>query len=757
MKTSIRQHTRPAFALAVVIVLVGNGLSYLTIRKLASTAEWVAQTQAVLTELEATLSTITDAETGRRGYIITGEEQDLEPYHAALPRIDPQLRRLREMTADNGYEQRLLNRLEALVALRIANLKKSAELRESAGFASPRQIRLTAEGNAAMNGIRQGIADMKKHVQQVLKERTAAAKRGAGRAVLLVGICTLLGLGIIVVGSYLLNGEVIQRELAEEDLRKLNERLEARVRERTAELEGINKELKEQIAQRARAEAERSRLVTAIEQSAEAVVITDTEGTIQYVSPPFTTITGYTREDAVGQSVWILESAKRDPAFYQNVWATVRAGQVWHGELVNRRKDGTLYNEYTTIAPVRNDQGTVTSFVAIKQDITARKQVEQQLLQLQKMETIGRLAGGVAHDFNNLLMVVVGCSDLLLAGMGEHDPLRRHVAMIKQAGERGSSLTRQLLAFSRRQIFAVQELDLNAIVSNLEKMLVRLVGEDIELLLRLSPDLGRVKGDRGQIEQVIMNLALNARDAMPQGGKLTIETANVELDEDYARCHAAVTPGPHVMLAVTDTGCGMDTETQTHIFEPSFSTKEDGKGTGLGLSTVYGIVKQSGGNIWVYSELGQGTTFKVYLARVEAAVPRAPAASAPAARTGGTETILLAEDDRALRSLVHGTLESYGYKVLPARNGKEALAVCQQHTGPIHLLLTDLVMPEMSGRQLAEDLARFRRETKVLYMSGYTNNVIVHHGVLDGGVNLVQKPISPGTLAQKVREVLDAA
>ena len=509
----------------------------------------------------------------------------------------------------------------------------------------------------------------------------------------------------------------------------------------------------EDITQRKRAEAEHVRLVTAIEQSAEAVVITNTAGDIEYVNPAFTRITGYSREEALGQNPRILKSGKQDPALYQQLWATILKGEIWHGELINRRKDGSLYTEQMNIAPVRDPAGEVVNFIATKQDVTARKELEQKFRQAQKMEAVGQLAGGVAHDFNNLLTIISGYGQLLKERLSPQD--LGHMEEILKASDRAAALTRQLLAFSRRQILAPQVLDLNSVVANLEKMLRRLIGEDIELATVQQSGLGRVKADPGQVEQVIINLAVNARDAMPEGGKLTIETANVDLDETYARRHAGALPGPYVMLAVSDTGIGMNAETLEHMFEPFFTTKEKGKGTGLGLATVYGIVKQSAGYISVYSEPGQGSTFKVYLPRVEEAVPKAESAKKGPELAKGSETVLVAEDEEGVRALVGKTLESYGYKVLETREPGEALTIVEQYAEPIHLLLTDVVMPHMSGKELAKRLTTVHPEAKVLYMSGYMDNAVFRHGVLEAGTFFLQKPFVPSTLLRKVREVLD--
>jgi two-component system, cell cycle sensor histidine kinase and response regulator CckA len=390
-------------------------------------------------------------------------------------------------------------------------------------------------------------------------------------------------------------------------------------------------------------------------------------------------------------------------------------------------------------------------------DISERVHLERQLRQAQKMEAVGRLAGGVAHDFNNLLTVITGYCELLLNRVDADDPLRHEVDEIKKAGERAASLTRQLLAFSRRQVLQPRVLDLNVVVAEMEKMLRRVIGEDIELSTHAAGDLGRVKADPGQIEQVILNLAVNARDAMPSGGRLTLQTDNVTLDETEARRRMGAVPGRYVMLVISDTGKGMDAETQAHLFEPFYTTKEQGKGTGLGLAMVYGIIRQSGGNIWVSSEVDKGTTFKIYLPYVQQPADAMRPAGARTRAPGGTETILVVEDEEVVRVLVRDILRRHGYTVVEAPDGPHARLMSMDHLGPIHLLLTDIVMPRMGGRELASILAPSRPEMRILYMSGYTDDEIVHHGVKDDGAPFLQKPFTPDALAFKVREVLDAA
>ena len=401
----------------------------------------------------------------------------------------------------------------------------------------------------------------------------------------------------------------------------------------------------------------------------------------------------------------------------------------------------------------RAEQALKSSEEEKAQALRALRHSEEQLLLAQKLDAVGRLAGGIAHDFNNLLTVIKGYTQLALQRLRQGDPVRGNIEEISKASERAASLVFQLLAFSRKQVMQPKLLDLNSIVADFERMLTRVIGEDIELRTSLPAQLGTISADPSQIEQVIMNLIVNARDAMPSGGKLTIETADAYLDETYAQQHLAVIPGAYVMLAVSDTGIGMDEETQRHIFEPFFTTKETGRGTGLGLSTVYGIVKQSGGSIWVYSELGKGTTFKIYLPkhRGHAAEYEHPQVLDQVA--AGNETILLVEDDEALRNLAREVLEASGYRVLEAGNADAALLICEQN-GKIDLLLTDVVMPDLGGRELAQKLLALQPEMCVLYMSGYADDAIVHHGVLDEGTNFLAKPFSPNALGSKVRAVL---
>jgi PAS domain S-box-containing protein len=508
--------------------------------------------------------------------------------------------------------------------------------------------------------------------------------------------------------------------------------------------------------ERKRTEARLSAIVRA---ALDAHVMMDARGLITGWNPQAEAVFGWAAAEVMGRP---LADVVVPPALREAHWTGLRhfvatgAGPILNQqlELTAVRKDGREFPVELAVAPIR--VGDEWSFSAFLRDITERKHLQQQLIQSQKMEAVGRLAGGVAHDFNNLLTAIFGYAELLAEELPADSPALKDVEEIRKASQRAAGLTRQLLAFSRQQVLQPIVLNPNDLVEDVEKMLRRLIGEDVQLRTTLAKDVGNVRADPGQLEQVIMNLVVNARDAMPTGGKVTIETQNAELSEAYAEGHLPVVPGAYVMLAVSDTGIGMDAQTRGRIFEPFFTTKDKGKGTGLGLSTVYGIVKQSGGYIWAYSEPGRGTTFKVYLPHVDAPIEAVAPPPQPGGTLAGTETVLLAEDDELLRPLARGLLHKLGYTVLDAGSAEEALALARAHADPIHLLVADVVMPGESGRQLARRLAELRPDMRVLYTSGYTDDAIVHHGMLEPGLNYLQKPFTPAALARKVREVLDA-
>ncbi len=500
---------------------------------------------------------------------------------------------------------------------------------------------------------------------------------------------------------------------------------------------------------------ENERLIRALAEVGEAVFLTDADGAIQHANPAFERMTGYAAEEVIGENPRILKSGKQDLAFYEALWGTIASGKTWKGRMVNKRKDGTLYTEEATISPVRDAAGKIINYVAVKRDITERLQLEAQLHHAAKMQSIGVLAGGVAHDFNNLLTSILGNVELALAELTKDEPLYEDLLEIKKAGERAARLTSQLLAFSRKEIREPELLDLNGTLSEMEKMLRRLIREDIELVVIPEPGLWQVCLDPSQMDQIIMNLVVNARDAMPDGGTLTLETANVKLDRVYFRNHGIDNdPGPYVMLAVTDTGIGMDQDVQTKMFDPFFTTKDRGTGTGLGLATLYGIIKQNKGYIWSYSEPGQGTTMKVYLPKAKEILETGDREEAHEGGLTGAETVLVAEDNGPVRDVTLKILDQFGYRTLEARDGEEAVRVSRDFEGEIHLLLTDVIMPGMSGKELSERLQSMRPDMKVLYMSGYTENIIIQKGLLPGDIHYIQKPFYFKGLASKVKETI---
>jgi PAS domain S-box-containing protein len=507
-------------------------------------------------------------------------------------------------------------------------------------------------------------------------------------------------------------------------------------------------------AERVRAEMECASLAVAIEQTAEAILITDLHGNIRYCNPAFERISGYSHAEALGRNPRFLKSGKQSREFYEDLWKTITSGGVWSGRFINLRKDGSLCEQDATISPIRDASGNLTGFVGASRDVTEQVSLENQLRQAQKLESIGRLAGGVAHDFNNLLTVINGYSEMALARLPEGDSLRDLLLQIRKAGDRAAGLTRQLLAFSRKQVIDPRLVDLNELILESAGMLRRIVREDIEIATDLSPAAGHVMADPGQLNQILINLVLNARDAMPSGGRLTLRSARAELDAAEATSFPGIRPGPFSVMEVSDTGVGMSDEIQQKVFDPFFTTKAEGSGTGLGLSTVYGIVSQGGGWIKVESRPGMGATFRIGLPLLAPPDPAAPSAAPPSAGPAGTETILVVEDQEEVRRFVVAMLESFRYRTLEARSGEEAVALVERCSGPIHLVLTDVIMPGLTGKQTADRLKRVRPEMKVLFMSGYTDEVISREGLLDPGIDYLAKPFTAEALGRKIRTVL---
>ncbi len=520
----------------------------------------------------------------------------------------------------------------------------------------------------------------------------------------------------------------------------------------------IERELRDALERRKfeRTQAELSKLSLAVAASHEVVFMTDLAGAFTFVNPAFTRLYGYTATEIVGKATpRILKSGVVSQETYESFWKAILNKQVVTTEIINKAKGGTLLTIETAVNPILDAQGESIGFLAIQHDITAEKHLQAQYLQAQKMESVGRLAGGVAHDFNNLLTVILGTVDLALANRQAEDPVYAELQEVRRAGELAAGLTRQLLAFSRKQILQPKVLSLNQFLPDMLSMMHRLLGEDIQIVFVPGEDVGPVKVDPGQIEQVVVNLAVNARDAMPAGGTLSIETQGVVLDQPFAAAHPPLRPGPHVMLTVRDTGCGMDEATRLQVFEPFFTTKGPGKGTGLGLSTVYGIVEQSGGSIGVESEVGRGSSFRIYLPRAEGTAPTSTTVPAGVA-SGGSETILVVEDDGALRRLAKRFLEPAGYEVLAAATGEEALQLLARRDGSVHLMVTDVVMPGMSGLELAHRVSALYPALDVILTSGYTDDAIVQHGPLPEGTHFLSKPYTVTGLRRTVREVLDS-
>jgi two-component system cell cycle sensor histidine kinase/response regulator CckA len=788
-----------AKGLAVVIIpllwLLAVAVAFYVVQRENQSAQrWVSHTLEVRAEIQLAHTRVEEAETGVLGYLLTREPSWLEPYHRAQQNLPDVLNRLEAMVGDNPQQEARVRRMRALIAQHLEN-QQGLPLTVPAG---PSLNAALASSKSALDTVRQMLNETLAQENRLLAGRQADAQTvwTRGYAVIVAGVlfapvsavlamllftsavarrikaldknAQRLAEGVPVVPMRSGDDEIgrLEQSLSdaasllaarEGDLRRSGEKLEARVAERTRELARANLTLEAEVAERKRTEEELAdlnrRLEAVINASPLAIIGLDFEGKVQGWSHAAEQIFGWSQEEVIGRKPPIVPEEEL-PQFHASLERSMR-GEAETGRAVRRlRKDGTLADIRLWTAPLYGGSGELRGTIAILADIGEQRRLEQQLAQSQKMEAIGRLAGGVAHDFNNVITIVSGYGHMLLDGVKDDPDLREAAEEVLKAADRAAALAGQLLTFSRRQAIQPNVLDLNALVRDMERMLGRVIGEDIDLRVVTLPSAGSVLADAGQMEQVLMNLVVNARDAMPHGGTLTIETSSVTLDENYARVHVGVKPGAYAMLAVSDTGVGMDPDTRSHIFEPFFTTKERGKGTGLGLSTVYGIVKQHGGDIWVYSEPGKGTTFKIYLPQAAVASAGATDERDPPAASG-SETVLLVEDEQGVRRLVRDILELYGYSVLEADSGEKALEMQASFEGRIDLLLTDVVMPKMTGRDLAEALELSRPETKVLYLSGYTDRVVVDRGVVAAGASFLQKPFSPEALARKIREVLD--
>jgi two-component system cell cycle sensor histidine kinase/response regulator CckA len=717
----------PLAGLALLLALV-VALSFRALGHVEAAAEARKRSYALIIRADALLSDLRDAETGERGYLLTGDEAFLEPYLAVRDSVSGHLEALRPLTL-LSTSRKHLDALAPLVAAKLSELSRVIELRRHQDIAAALAAVKGGRGKQLMDSIRAEMSAFIQIEDGALARHEAELQSNLRRLLVIIATASLFALLLAFAFAYLIYREVQHRLVVIQDGTDRARAGEA-LRSSEADFRGL------------------------VEHAPLGIYRVTPDGHFLTVNPALIKMLGYggvaemTRLDIV-RDVYAdperrakpyTELAQRDEAGTEAEWT---------------RRDGSLITVRVIVRRVPGRDGQIECYEGVVEDVTQQRSLENQFRQAQRMEAVGRLAGGVAHDFNNILTAITGYSELLLEDLGSGDPHRSDVEEIKAAALRATALTRQLLAFSRKQVLQTRVLDLNGVVRTLDKMLHRLVGEDIKLGLSLASALSAVRADPGQIEQVILNLAVNSRDAMPNGGSLTIETANVDLDEAYAREHAGASPGRYVMLAVTDTGIGMDAKTRSQVFEPFFTTKELGRGTGLGLSTVYGIVKQSGGYVWVDSEPGHGATFKIYLPRVDELPAELDLLAPVEPVTGGRETVLLAEDDPSVRAVMSDVLTQKGYRVLRAPDGKAALDMARGQPGEIHLLVTDIVMPGLTGRELAEALMAERPGLRVLYVSGYTDDAVVRHGVLQEGMPYLQKPFAPRVLASKVREVLD--
>jgi two-component system, cell cycle sensor histidine kinase and response regulator CckA len=730
-QTTFQRRLGAALATPVLLLLLMCVVFLALIGYLQLTARWVTHSDEVLARANRLERLLVDRESGLRGYLVTGDPIFLDPYrqaHDALPRT---FDALGELTADDTAQTARLADLRAMADRWDQYAQSLIARRESGDASAPAALHL--EGKQQMDALR---ADMAAFLTTEIALRDQRSQTAATAATVVVGTSVLfcLGLGAI---------------LAILTLRNLQ-----------GLAQSYGRALAESQAQAAELASIRRYNELLLNSAGEGIYGLDKLGHVTFVNTAAAHMIGWTPAELLGQTMHDrLHHTYADGTPYPldrcPVTATLRDGTVQQvANEVFWRKDNTPFPVEYLSSPI-TDGGVIAGAVVTFRDISDRRRLEAQLVQAQKMESVGRLAGGIAHDFNNLLTTIVGCVDLARDALPDGHPAKEDLSTIQDATERASALTRQLLMFARRQAIAPQTFNLNDLIRDLDKLLRRTIGADIALVIHPAPDLGLINADRNQIEQVLLNLALNARDAMANGGKLTIETANADLDETYAQQHLRVLPGPYVMLAVSDTGQGMSPEVQAQIFEPFFTTKESGKGTGLGLSTSYGIVQQHGGAIWVYSEVGHGATFKIYL-------PRTVPAGAPAGASlieplpWGSETILLVEDEEAMRTLTARVLREHGYAILEAATGDAGLRLAQAHAGQIDLLLADVMLPEIGGTALAGRLAELRPGIKTLFVSGYPAQALVHQGRLAMDAPVLHKPFAAPTLLRSVRAALDS-
>lgn len=826
--------------LGVIALLVNSVIAFNALKGVHDSDKVVEHGNLVRGDIRQLRTVMTDAETGQRGYLLTGDEGYLAPYHDASANAHRALQTLRDDISNDPSQSQRVAELQPLIDAKLKELEETIQLRREKGIAAAAEVVKTHLGKSYMDKIRAVLNVMENTESVAIARQAAIADANFQRSLVTVAGANIFVLLLVAfvelaeirrrrLQAYLdlseeryrlafeehpqpmwifdieslkfLNvnqaavrqygytrEEFMERSVLDirpkEDIPRLRELMKDKVSHRIA---GVWRHLKKDGTQffaevtsgDVHWQGRMAKLVVSPDvsdriwaerhlvewkQRHEAAI--RASGQILYDWNPVTNQVTYSNHlERLGYSAFEMEGGLTNwrsliheddrAAFDREIERVLETRANLFLNYRVRKKDGTFIHVEDTGRFVIDEENKIVRMIGFVTDVTDRALLQAQLLQAQKMEAVGRLAGGVAHDFNNMLGVIMGSGEMLGQDRSLSDKAKQWLRSINDASQRAATLTRQLLAFSRQQVLNPRVISFNAVIKDMESILRRVIGEDVQLRAFLHPELDNVKVDPAQLEQVIMNLAVNARDAMPDGGKLSIETHNIYLDEEYCRQHSTVTPGNYVLLAVSDTGIGMDSQTMSRIFEPFFTTKPSGKGTGLGLATVYGIVKQSGGHIWLYSEPNQGATFKLYFPCTTESVTPTKKPGEVQEAPGGTETILLAEDEALYRDLICESLGNKGYKVLVASDGNLALDTANEYKGEIAMLLTDAVMPGMNGKKLAEAIARTRPAIKVLYMSGYTTNVVVHHGVLDPGTNFIAKPFAPSTLFRKVREVLD--
>lgn len=756
-KANLRSKVQLGFATALICLAAIGFISQHSLKRSIEDTVWVVRTTEVLGQLTDLGEALLSAENSERGFLLTGEQRRLDKFHEAQGEALAHLAQLQHLTVDSPTQQKRLAHLEELIQQVLRNRQASSITPEA--LASPARVpgRDVLSDTQLLEEVRAAFQQVRADERRLLHQRSQESTHSSGKAQETVAAGSILA-GVVVLLCFVFVERSLRRRVqAEATLLAMQKELEHRVAQRTSELSTLTRSLQAEIAdrnaieERLRENEHRYRML--FEDSPVPMVVFDVK-TFQYlaVNAAAEQLYGYSREEFLTLTLGDVRAPEQLPGLFEFL-KKIESEDAYRGTFTCRRKDGQVLTIESSGRKIQF--GDRPARLALITDITEQKHLEAQLQQAQKMEAVGRLAGGIAHDFNNLLTVILGYSDALLRKMEHNHPLRSKLAEIQGAGQRAANLTNQLLAFSRKQVLQVQTLELNTVVSNMGRMLRRLLGEDIQISLHLDAALGQIQADPTQLEQVLLNLAVNARDAMPHGGKLVIETYNAELTNKSALLHG-IPWGHYAVLVVSDTGCGMDEATKAHVFEPFFTTKEVGKGTGLGLSMVLGVVQQSGGTVTVYSEPGVGTTFKIYLPVAESpAAPLEREEELPMVYAAQGTIILLVEDEDRVRSLAREVLEDAGYMVVEATNGRTALEAAEGLLEAPAVVMTDVIMPEISGPQLATQLSKKWPDMPILYTSGYTDHALLARSSLQRDSHFLQKPYTPGTLLKQIASVLE--